>query len=78
MIPQPAAKCLNTAMQKLNTAIVTLWGYRSARLDLDKKQMKYVVSEHFPDLFTINILWLVRFVDQHFLYMSICNIKYSR
>lgn len=24
MIPQPAAKCLNTAMQKLNTAIVTL------------------------------------------------------
>lgn len=53
-------------------------GYRSARMDLDKKQMKYVVSEHFPDMFTINILWLVRFVDQHFLYMSICNIKYSR
>ena len=50
MIPQPAANYLNTA-----TAIFTLWGYRSARLDLDKKQMKYVVSEHFPDMFTINI-----------------------
>ena len=78
MIPQPSAKCLNTTMQKFNTAVVTQWRHCSATLDLDTKQMKYVVGEHFPGVFTINILWLVRFINQHFLYMSIGNIQDSR